>query len=254
MLDLLTTDAFAHWFSGLTGGPAEDVAETIEIIGQLGAAAEAPGSSELLLWYEHPLLASRPLPDLSDRLAPEIVKFSHEYGRFNGYVRRVVKHLESAPFVARLSRLSSAEAAAVADAVRRIRRLATTRLLSVSDLYARGRLSPFRSPSSSAAAAFARLVDPSEVRECYFAALAAAGFDVVDVPPHTAALREITLRTTPPGLRILYGIDEPKHRGLVVLGEWLDRSYYGDSVRRAEALWAQFLEGRPLATQAAGAR
>jgi hypothetical protein len=88
----------------------------------------------------------------------------------------------------------------------------------------------------------------------YFAALGAAGIAVADAPPHTAALREITLRSTPPGLRLLYGIDEPRARGLVVLGEWLDRSFYGDSVRRAEALWGQFVEGRPLATQAVGAR
>jgi hypothetical protein len=250
MLDLLTTDGFAAWFSGLAEGPAEDVAATLEVIAQLGARTEAPGSSDLLLWYEHPSLASRRLPDTFERLTPEIVKFSQEYGRFNGYVRRVVKHLESPPFVARLSRLSPADAAAVADAVGRIRRLATTRVLSLSDLYASGRLSPLRPPSPSAAAAFGRIVDTSEVRACYFAALAAAGFDVADVPPQTAALREIALRSTAPGLRVLYGIDEAKNRGLVVLGEWLDRSYYGDSVRRAEALWAQFLDGRPLATQA----
>ena len=74
------------------------------------------------------------------------------------------------------------------------------------------------------------------------------------MPQHSSALREISLRATPPGLRLLYGIDEPKNRGLVVLGEWLDRSFYGDSVRRAEALWGQFLEGHPVSTQPAGAR
>jgi len=30
---------------------------------------------------------------------------------------------------------------------------------------------------------------------------------------------------------------------LFVLGEWLDRSFYGDSVRRAERSWKQFLDG-----------
>jgi hypothetical protein len=254
MLELLTTDGFAAWFSGLAAGPAEDVAATLEVIVQLGTRAEAPGSSEWLLWYEHPSVSQRPLPDLSERSAPEIVRFSSDWGHFNGYVRRIVKHLESTQFVARLSRLSSADADGVAEAVGRIRRLATIRLLSLSDLQTRGRLSPIRSPSPSTAAALAHLVDVSAVRECYFAALAAAGIEVVDVPPETAALREITLRSTPPGMRLLYGIDEPKARGLVVLGEWLDRTFYGDSVRRAEALWAQFLEGRPLAMQAAGVR
>jgi hypothetical protein len=254
MLELLTTDGFAAWFSGLAAGPAEDVAATLEVIVQLGTRAEAPGSSEWLLWYEHPSVSQWPLADLSERLAPEIVRFSHDWGHFNGYVRRVAKHLESPQFVARLSRLSAADAAFVAEAVRRIRRLATIRLLSLSDLQTRGRMSPLRSPSPSTAAALARIVDVSAVRECYFAALAAAGIEVVDMPPHTAALREITLRSTPPGLRLLYGIDEPKSRGLVVLGEWLDRNFYGDSVRGAEVLWARFLEGRPLATQAVDVR
>jgi hypothetical protein len=254
MLDLLTTDGFAAWFSGLPADPAEDVAATLELIVQLGTRAEAPGSSEWLLWYEHPSVSQRPLRDLSERFAPEIVEFSRDWGHFNGYVRRIVKHLESPQFVARLSRLSPADAAFVAEAVKRIRRLATIRLLSLSDLQTRGRLSALRSPSPSTAAALARIVDVTAVRECYFAALAAAGIEVVDMPPHTAALREITLRSTSPGLRILYGLDEPKSRGLVVLGEWLDRSFYGDSVRRAEAVWGQFLEGRSLVTQTVGAR
>jgi hypothetical protein len=126
MLELLTTDGFAAWFSGLAASPAEDVAATLEVIVQLGTGAEAPGSSEWLLWYEHPSVSQRPLPDLSERLAPEIVRFSHDWGHFNGYVRRIVKHLESTQFVTRLTRLSPADAAAVTEAVRRIRRLATT--------------------------------------------------------------------------------------------------------------------------------
>ena len=97
----------------------------------------------------------------------------------------------------------------------------------------------------------------SDVRAAYFAALAAAGFEVVDVQPHSPALREISLRSTAPGLRLLYGIDAPNNRGLVVVGEWLDRSFYGDAVRFAEAVWRRFLQGEPLvvgSTQPAGAR
>ncbi len=39
MLELLTTDAFANWFSALEEGPAEDVAATLEVIVQLSALA-----------------------------------------------------------------------------------------------------------------------------------------------------------------------------------------------------------------------
>ena len=104
MLKLLTTDAFATWFSALPAGPAEDVAATLEVIVQLGTGTEAPGSSEWLLWYEHPLLSQRrPMPDISERFSPEFVRFTQEWGRFAGYVKRVIKHLESPQFVARLA-------------------------------------------------------------------------------------------------------------------------------------------------------
>jgi hypothetical protein len=248
MLELLTTEAFATWFSGLAAGPAEDVAATLEVIVQLGTRTEAPGSSEWLLWYEHPSLAQR-LQPLREP-PPEIVKFSQDWGHFYGYAKRVIKHLESTAFSARVASLSPENAAAVAAAVEQIRRISKTRLLTSMESLPRLR----GSPSPARAAAFARFTDVSEVREAYFAALAAAGFEVADVPPHSPALREISLRSTAPGLRLLYGIDAPRNRGLVVLGEWLDRSFYGDAVRRAEALWGQFLEGHPLPTRAAGAR
>ena len=51
------------------------------------------------------------------------------------------------------------------------------------------------------------------------------------------------LRMPPPGLRLLYGIDVKMNRGLVVLGERFDRSFYGDSVHRAERVWQEFLSG-----------
>ena len=34
-----------------------------------------------------------------------------------------------------------------------------------------------------------------------------------------------------------------KDRALVAVGEFLDREFYGDSVRRAERMWKEFLDG-----------
>jgi hypothetical protein len=254
VLQLLVTDAFAAWYGALPATPAEDVAATLEVIAQLGTGAEAPGSSEWLLWYEHPSMAGRAIPDIYKNLSPEIVKFSQDWGRFHGYVNRVMKHLDSPAFKARLARLDHAEAAVVSAALERIRRLRTTRLLAVSDYWKKLYPSIRRGTRPEDAEALMRLADVAEVREAYLAALAGAGFEVADVPAHTAALREIALRSTPPGLRLLYGIDAQKNRGLVVLGEWLDRSFYGDSVRRAEVTWAEFLDDRPLSTQPAAPR
>ncbi len=255
MLELLTTDAFATWFSALAAGPAEDVAATLEVIVQLGTGTEAPGSSEMLLWYEHPVVSQRAVPGLgtSMELPPQIVKFTQDWGQLLGYTRRVLKHLESKAFVARLASLPARDAAAVAEGVKRLRRLTTTRGLAMSEYQSKQMLKHLHSPTPASTEALARLADVSKLREAYFAVLSAAGFEVTDVQQHTAALREISLRGTAPGLRILYGIDEPKNRGLVVAGEWLDRSFYGDTVRHAEAVWREFLEGRPLSTQAASA-
>ena len=247
MLELLTTDAFATWFAALPVAPAEDVAATLEVVVQLGTRTEAPGSSEWLLWYEHPSLSQHlgAWASAPRAVPPELVKFSQDWGHFNSYARRVIKHLESKEFSARLARLTPEAAANVAAAVQRLRRIPTARALAVSDALLRR----VRSPSAAASEALVRLPDVSEIREAYFAALAAAGFEVADTPDHSAALREISLRGVAPGLRLLYGLDVPRNRGLVVLGEWLDRSFYGDSVRHAEAVWREFLEGRPLPTQ-----
>src|SRR5262249_5739394 len=144
-------------------------------------------------------------------------------------------------FVARLAHLSAAEAAKVAEAVARIRRIGRTRALAVSELQVKRRFFVGKPPSARDEVTLAGLAAESEIRAAYSDALAAAGFEIADAPPSPAALREITLRATAPGLRLLYGIDERNRRGLVVLGEWLDRSFYGDSVRKAEALWTQFL-------------
>src|SRR5580704_17314538 len=124
MLELLTADSFATWFSALAAGPAEDVAATLEVIVQLGSTTEAPGSSELLLWYEHPLVSQgRVKVEIPSHLPPEVARFIQEYGRLSGYLRRVIKHLESKPFLARLARLSAADADAIGEAVAQIRRL-----------------------------------------------------------------------------------------------------------------------------------
>jgi hypothetical protein len=253
-MELLTTDAFATWFSSLDAAPAEDVAATLEVIVELGTRTEAPGSSELLLWYEHPLLSQRPLPSYTERFRPELVKFMQDWQQAAGYVKRVIKHLESPQLTARLARLSPKDAAEITDAVKRIRRMTTMRGLALSDFQVKHRISPLRALTAFESQKLASFADVSEIRDAYFATLAAAGFEVQDVAPSPGVLREISLRSTPPGLRILYGIDETKNRGLVVLGEWLDRSFYGDSVRRAEAVWARFLGGEPLSVHPAGPR
>jgi hypothetical protein len=241
-VQLLTSDEFAQWFTSLEQARAEDVAATLEVIAQLGTEKEAPGSSDWLTWYEHPSISAR-LRDLdfSSLHHPAIAQFFDAWSAFQGYARRVVKHLESPPFVARLGQLAAPDAALVADAVARIKKVVTRRQLQLSDHRILRTLG--RPPTTAEAAALDRLLDEQEIRDAYLAALAAAGFKMVDLPPHSPALREIALRVPAPGFRLLYGIDVKRKRGLVVLGEPLDRSFYGDSVRVAERMWQEFMRG-----------
>jgi hypothetical protein len=248
MLKLRTSEEFAAWYAALDQSTAEDVAATLEVIVQLAPAREAPGSSEWLTWYEDPRIAER-LRDLAPYQHPHfpvntvVARFVREWGEFNSYARRAIKHLESAAFLARLKQLDEGSAATVTAAVARIRRATTKRLLAVSDNYRKlPRFVAHGATEREEAALFA-LADVQEIREAYYAALAAAGFEVADVPVNAPALREIGLRSPPPGIRLLYGIDPAKGRGLVVLGERFDRSFYGDSVRFAEQRWREFLEG-----------
>lgn len=240
-MELLTSEDFARWYAALDERTAEDVAATLEVIVQLGTEKEAPGSSEWLTWYEHPSLSAR-LRELHPHRGVDARRLQsiHDWGVFNGYARRVIKHLESRAFVERLGQLPAAAATAVRDAVTEIRRTVTRRNLMMSDYMGKTRLWT-RAPTAAEAIELGRLADVQEVRDAYLTALGAAGFDVVDVPAHSPALREIALRAPPPGLRLLYGIDVRRNRGLVVLGERFDRSFYGDSVRRAERLWQEFL-------------
>jgi hypothetical protein len=55
-------------------------------------------------------------------------------------------------------------------------------------------------------------------------------------------LRELAISTINPPLRVIVGIDVPRQRILAILGEPLNRAYYGDSVRLCEQRWREFCE------------
>ncbi len=227
MLDLLTTDSFADWYASLGDKDAEDVATLLDVVEQLGPAQAPPGSRESLLWYEHPNV-SRFLQ--SDSLAWDL----EAWGCFRDYAKQILAKLESPRFTSRLARLGSIEAARVLGIIRGIQQATDPRmrwtLKIVGDPW--GRSADLRPENAC-----------SEVRRRYFEVLEAAGFKVEDVPAHSLALRELSRRAPAPAFRLLYGVHGERKTALIVLGEWLNRSFYGDSVRRAERTWKQFLDG-----------
>jgi hypothetical protein len=231
MLHVVTTEEFAQWFGALDDALAEDVAAAVDVIEQLGPERAAPGSRESLLWYEHPLMARI---NEQHPLAWEL----EAWGAVRDYARQLLVKLESPRFGSRLERLPAAQATAALQAVKRIRDVADPRMRWALRLH--GVVRGARSPADDACA---------ELRRAYFAALEAAGFLVADVPAHSLALRELSRRHPAPAFRLLYGVHAEQEAALLVLGERLDRAFYGDSVRRAEATWKQFLGGTLPALQ-----
>jgi hypothetical protein len=227
VLELVTTEAFAEWFSALDDDLAEEVATALDLVEALGPERAPAGSREALLWYEH---ASAADFRMADSLAWEF----EAWGAFREHAQRILRQLESARFVARLAGLGSDEASRVLKAVRRIRRLADPRKRWTPGLVA--------ARSGVGALEFSEDAG-AELRRLHFEVLEAAGFALADVPVHSRALRELARRAPGRAFRLLYGVDCERSRALVVLGERLDRSYYGDSVRRAERLWQAFLDG-----------
>jgi hypothetical protein len=55
-----------------------------------------------------------------------------------------------------------------------------------------------------------------------------------------SGLRELCIDNVSPPLRVIFGLDYPRRRLIAILGETLDRAYYGDSVRRAEQRWQRY--------------
>jgi hypothetical protein len=238
MLLLLTTDAFAEWFAALDDKAAEDVATALDVVEQLGPTQAPAGSRESLLWYEHPSVSRF---QSSDSLDWDL----EAWGCFRDYAKQILETLESARFASRLCHLDPKQAAAVLKSIREIKNATDPRLRWALKLAG----DPF---------GLAGKVRPEDacakVRRMYFAALEAAGFKVTDVPAHSLALRELSRRVPAPAFRLLYGVDVERETALFVLGEWLDRSFYGDSVRRAERMWKQFLDGQLRAVEPAQLR
>jgi hypothetical protein len=217
MLEVLTTDEFAAWFDELEDGPAEDVATALEMIEKLGPLRAAPGSSEWLLWYEH-------------REAPEFVAVD-DWAEFRDSAKEVVTRLEQPGFAAKLRALPREDARRVMVAIDALRMESAIRRRGLAMLVA------------EVAARTGQPADPYAVlRQAYQTVAAATGLAVGDLPVHSSALRELSVSSPASRSRILYGVELRRSVALVVVGERLDRSFYGDTVRRAEAVWQQFLQ------------
>jgi hypothetical protein len=223
-MEIHTSPEFSSWFAALADGPAEDVATAIELIERLGVDRPAPGSSEWLLWYEH-------------EDAPDIVRID-DWVPLHASAEAIVAQLERPEFMARLRDLPRDEAAQVMRALEALQASAAARRRGL------GMVVAGLSGRDGAA-------DPLAVlRDAYRAVARATGIALRAAEVHSSSLREIGVTSGEARYRLLYGVDRARGIALVVLGEALDRSFYGDAVRRAERIWKEFVE-KASATESA---
>jgi hypothetical protein len=227
MFEVLTTDEFAAWFAALPDRPAEEVATVVGMLEELGLSRTMPGSSDWLLWYEH---REAPEPVLSDDWAP-----------FHQSTKELVAEFETPAFAAKLRALTPEDEGRMAIAIEALRRAHATRKAGLAmAVGGPAREKGDRNPYASLHRALRNAVN-------------AAGLAVTDRALPSSGLRELTLQTDAGRYRLLYGVDLRRAAALMILGEGLDRAFYGDSVRRAERVWKEFLQGK-VETRAAPSR
>ena len=206
MLTVTTTSEFADWYLSLADRDAEEVATSISLLEALGPERSPPNSSELLLWYQSS--------------AAPLGYFSSESMELAQRAKRMVDHLASRRTLERLGEVSPARAVRFAREISLVAERATR--------WRRG----FGIRSEG---------EMLQLQEAYRSALGALNLREPEATVPKLSLRELTMHHAKPGLRILYGIDVESKRALLISGETLDRRAYGPSVRRALAVWKQFL-------------
>jgi hypothetical protein len=210
MLKLHATESFAAWFRALDDVAAEEIATGVELIEALGPGRAPENSSDTLLWCQ---CAPEHMPN--ERLLRRI----EAYTPFAAQVRGLVAHLETEAVRRKIAAIADERALRAFALLRGIASHSGLRHMYGHDEHARAQL--------------------QEQCRVLFDTLGITG----PVAKPTVALRELTVRTRRPGLRVLYGADEPGARGLLILGESLDRQAYGPSVRHALAVWRDFIHG-----------
>jgi hypothetical protein len=228
MFEVVPEPEFSAWFEALPDPYAEEVAAAIDLTANASSALMPERLSRLLLWYDG--AGNAPAPDVARQLDVFGLPSNpvHDYLAWH---HEVVLCLESPAFRERLARLEPREAEHVLGLVERIR--ARLRAARVTTTY-----NPWRRDPRGAFGEW------PGVRDVFTELLASLGLATPEVLGSGSGLRELSIGNIRPPLRVLFGLDFPARRLIAILGETLDRNYYGDSVKRAEKRWQQYLDAQ----------
>lgn len=236
MFQVIPEPEFETWYESLPEPLAEEVATAIDLAASASQLIAPERLSRLLLWFDG--TGSGCGPELGVPGLVEVPGWPElPTARAHGYLiwhQEVLLCLESAPFKERLARLDPALAALALTQVERLKRkLHATRFA--------GTWSPW-SPGGPQGSKAKTDADPSGVRQTFQGLLSLMGLEQEVVLGSGSGLRELCIDNVRPQLRVLFGLDFPARRLIAILGESLDRRYYGDSVRKAERRWRQYCE------------
>jgi hypothetical protein len=212
MFQVVPEPEFSAWYEALPEPIAEEVTAAIDLVASAGALLEPERLSRLLLWYDG-TGSGASLADLRLPFVPQLQASASLMGSYLMWHQEALSCLESQLFQEQLGRLDPEPARRALLLVERLRR----------QLHA------------------ARLAgNPRGVRELFLDLLALVGLEPRLALGSGSGLRELTVPNVTPPLRVLLGLDFPAKRLLAIVGEPLNRSYYGDAVKRAEAHWQAY--------------
>jgi len=261
MFEVTVTDEFARWFESLDEPAAIQVASALEVVEAKGNALGIDRASNLLLFYDG---------TFRDDPGGSLANFAQRFHELLLHQREAVRCLESSAVSNRLAQLDEATAAralravaGVSSAVAAARALLTLqfanpvqrkayqltlaeRAKAISHVRWALEQGPNAPPTGTLPSTL-EPVRPQAVRDALQGAIRVLGLDAGDLADPSSGLRELTFTALKPRLRVIYGIDVPRRQVLVLLGEPLDRAYYGDSLRFAEQRWREYCaEAAPL--------
>jgi hypothetical protein len=233
MFQVVPEPEFEVWFESLPEPLAEEVATAIDLAASAGGLLAPERLSRLLLWFDGTGSGTGPDLGVPGHLSmPALAQLPGAQARsYLMWHQEALLCLDSAPFRERLEQLAPELAAQALSQVERLkRRLQAARVASSWSSWQR------------TYAASGQLGDPSGVRGAFLDLLRLMGLEPQAVLGSGSGLRELCVDNVKPQLRVLFGLDFPAKRLIAILGEALDRRYYGDSVRRAEQRWRAYCQ------------
>ncbi|MFZ5895094.1 MAG: hypothetical protein ACOY0T_28800 [Myxococcota bacterium] len=237
MFEIIVDDAFARWFETLSPYEAERVAGALELLRARGPALDPLHQSRLLLWFDGSW-GVESLAELGFQIAPP-EGWLERYREVLGWQQQALRCLEAPEFAAALQRVDAASASRALACVAALRSLiAVTRKGLASPSLLR---SSTLSRGSAVLALDASLASrAASLKQTLVHLCADLGLNLEEIVDSASELRELTLDELSPRLRVLYGFDVKNRKLLALLGEALNRAYYGDAVRWAERRWQSY--------------